>query len=657
MLEREYHFMKTRRLLAGLLSLAVVASLGSCEKNHHDQNSDASSGIVSTADNSDSKISEIYKLYKENGGTLTYEEWLVSIKGEKGDKGDKGADGNDAPHYGETHTVTYYPNGGTMPSGKSVSETVTWGDCLNLPVPTRPGYTFSGWFYESSDVNDPTRQWTKRDAVFKDITLTAHWESATYTITPNTDGGSVSTTSVKAQYKGSYKLPEPTKSGYNFLGWYNETTQWDLTGIYTETSGVTLTAHWEKKTIYTITLNANGGTSSTASVQTNQDGTYSLPSYENVTRDGYVFKGWFNGTEKWNYSGNYLLTSDITLAANWEAVENYTLILDFNGGTYNASTSNYTFNFDNTNKYNGGEQLPVPAKTGYTFVGYGIGANLASDVASLMDYSLSGSTLKAFYKADDGSLNGDVYEFGNYPKGKVKDPSLIQSLATATDTDSDGWLNYNGKEYTSYRMNSSTSYFEVEPLLWKALDSSTGLLLAMDVIDNPLFYYYSQKSRAVNGLNVYPNNYQYSVLRAWLNSYDGTSYSVWNFTNYGFLNTAFTATERAKIETTKVDNSLASTGNSSNPYVCEDTQDKMFALSVSEAESSSYGLDSYKGRISKATDYASAKGAVNYYWLRSPDYYGGSDAMYVYRDGDFVNYYGVSNGKVGVRPAFRIKIS
>lgn len=100
--------MKTRRLLAGLLSLAVVASLGSCEKNH-DQNSDASSGIVSTADNSDSKISEIYKLYKENGGTLTYEEWLVSIKGEKGDKGDKGADGNDAPHYGETHTVTYYP--------------------------------------------------------------------------------------------------------------------------------------------------------------------------------------------------------------------------------------------------------------------------------------------------------------------------------------------------------------------------------------------------------------------------------------------------------------------------------------------------------------------------------------------------------------------
>ena len=105
-------------------------------------------------------------------------------KGDKGDKGETGADGNDAPHYGETHTVTYYPNGGTMPSDKSDFETVTWGDCLDLPVPTRPGYTFSGWLYEGNDVNDPSRQWTNRDAVFKDITLTAHWETATYTISP-----------------------------------------------------------------------------------------------------------------------------------------------------------------------------------------------------------------------------------------------------------------------------------------------------------------------------------------------------------------------------------------------------------------------------------------------------------------------------------------
>ena len=444
-----------------------------------------------------------------------------------------------------------------MPSDKSDYETITWGDCLDLPVPTRPGYTFLGWFYESNDVNNPSRQWTKRDAVFKDITLTAHWETATYTITLNTDGGSASTTSIKVQYRGSYTLPEPTKSGYNFLGWYNGTTQWDLTGTYTETSDITLTAHWEIAT-YTITLNANGGTCSTTSVQTNQDGTYSLPSYENVTRDGYIFKGWYNGTKKWDYSGTYPLTSDITLAAQWEAVANYTLTLDLNGGSYSGLTANITKNFDNSNKYNGGEQLPVPSKAGYTFVGYGIGANLASDGSSLTDYSLSGSTLKAFYKADDGFVSGDVYEFGNYPKTKVKDTSLIQSLATATDTDGDGWLNYGGNEYAKY----SASYFEVEPILWKVLDSSTGLLFAMDFIAGSMFYYGSS-NRTVDGLNVYPNNYQYSELRAWLNGYDGTSYSVSNYTGTGFLNTAFTASEQAMIMTTEVDNSLASTGDSS----------------------------------------------------------------------------------------------
>ena len=332
--------MKKRRLLAGLMSLAVVASLGSCEWKY-DQNSDVSSDIVSTGNTDPS--SAIY-------------------------------DGNDATHYGETHIVTYNLNGGTMPSGKSVSETVTWGDYLDLPVPTKAGYVFVGWFYESSDVNDPTRQWTNSDAVYKDITLTAHWK----------------------------KIP-----------------------------------------VYIITLNAKGGTCSTTFVQTNQDGTYSLPPYENVTRDGYVFKGWYNGTEKWDYSGIYSITSNITLVADWETVNHYTITLNLNGGIYNASTDNCTFNFDNTKKYNGGEQLPVPTKSGFTFVGYGIGARLVTDdnaVLTVYGYCyIYGTTLKAFYKADDGTLNGDVYEFGNYPKTAVSNKSsLYSSLATATDTDNDG---------------------------------------------------------------------------------------------------------------------------------------------------------------------------------------------------------------------------
>lgn len=117
---------------------------------------------------------------------------------------------------------------------------------------------------------------------------------------------------------------------------------------------------------------------------------------------------------------------------------------------------------------------------------------------------------------------------------------------------------------------------------------------------------------------------------------------------------------------TTVDNSVASTGYSPNPYVCGDTKDKIFILSYSEAKNSSYGLDSAKGRISKATDYASARGySVEYYWLRSPNSVSDDCAGYVYYDGYFSSYNDdsirndirVDYGEEGVRPAFRIKIS
>lgn len=56
-----------------------------------------------TTDDRDPKILEIYKLYQANGGTLSYDEWLKTIKGEKGDPGTPGQDGKDGqtPYIGE----------------------------------------------------------------------------------------------------------------------------------------------------------------------------------------------------------------------------------------------------------------------------------------------------------------------------------------------------------------------------------------------------------------------------------------------------------------------------------------------------------------------------------------------------------------------------
>ena len=84
------------------------------------------------------------------------------------------------------------------------------------------------------------------------------------------------------------------------------------------------------------------------------------------------------------------------------------------------------------------------------------------------------------------------------------------------------------------------------------------------------------------------------------------------------------------VLTTTVDNSAESTGQSSNPYVCEDTEDKLFLLSYKEVTNADYGLSKSSNRKMLTSDYARANGVLmststDYYgnaswWLRSPHY-------------------------------------
>ena len=109
---------------------------------------------------------------------------------------------------------------------------------------------------------------------------------------------------------------------------------------------------------------------------------------------------------------------------------------------------------------------------------------------------------------------------------------------------------------------------------------------------------------------------------------------------------------QSKIVTMSVDNSVASTGDSSNSYVCEDTNDNVFLLSYTEATNNTYGLNNNDVRTRRPTDFALASGTYtyqsgSYWWSRSPRsnysnkariflYSGGADGMNV-----FVDYVGV----------------
>ena len=168
------------------------------------------------------------------------------------------------------------------------------------------------------------------------------------------------------------------------------------------------------------------------------------------------------------------------------------------------------------------------------------------------------------------------------------------------------------------------------------------------------YYYNSTTSRTIDEKTVYPNNYEYSDIRAWLNE--------------DFYNSAF-ALGNSHVQTTVVDNGASTTDSQSNEFACSNTEDKVFLPSYQDYINSSYGFSdsgsSTDTRCCKTTDWARARGAWcstgvyscnGFYWTRSPNCDDSKIARIVYADGLlFANY--VTGDGDSVRPALTIKIA
>lgn len=289
---------------------------------------------------------------------------------------------------------------------------------------------------------------------------------------------------------------------------------------------------------------------------------------------------------------------------------------------------------------------------------------------------------------------GVTVQFGTYPQSEVTDPTLLRTLNAArgtlpTSENSQKWTDYGyyikgsvssymwyidvitatgkyrGVYFTSYRpyntiSSSSTSnsfqeddgyttssvyWFKYEPITWRVLDvQSNRAFLMADLVLDSQDYHYSLEDRTIGGSTVYPNNYKESHIRSWLND--------------NFYNTAFTAAEKARIQTTTVDNSGGLTGYSPNFFPCANTSDRVFLLSYAEATSATYGLSSAASRQLKPSAYAQSQGVFthtsngnSYWWLRSP-----SSARTVYCGGYVYYYDDVFSTNNGVVPALWISL-
>ena len=152
-----------------------------------------------------------------------------------------------------SYTVTFNTNGGDSLASSERTKTVTYGQAYGaLPVPTRSGYAFTGWYTTSTGGSLVTSSTVFTGS--SNQTLYAHWTRTgqTYTVTFNVNGGNSLTSSERTKtvtYGEAYgALPVPTRSNYTFLGWYDGTgTSARLVDEYTtvtENSNHTLYAHW-----------------------------------------------------------------------------------------------------------------------------------------------------------------------------------------------------------------------------------------------------------------------------------------------------------------------------------------------------------------------------------------------------------------------------
>ncbi len=314
------------------------------------------------------------------------------------------------------------------------------------------------------------------------------------------------------------------------------------------------------------------------------------------------------------------------------------------------------------------------------------------ELSAKQGYKLAINTLMSLKKYEKPKIyleNGISYiNFGKYPQTIVTDKKLFKNLDIISKINKLGYIEYNGEEYkkviaspyeSGYTFingekikKNKTYYFKVEPIKWRVLYNSDGTykLLSEMILDNPNFYHTYDEVRTINNSTIYANNYEYSNIRAWLNGYNGTDYNVSDYTNKGFIDIAFTEVEKLLINSTLVDNSLSSTGDTTNNYICNNTTDKIYLLSYSDATNTSYGFRSSSSaydvaRQAQVSDYARSKGCYMYtstnylgngpWWLRSPYSNSSYYAKGVFFDGNiyfnFVNY-----TYVGARPALEITI-
>jgi len=334
-------------------------------------------------------------------------------------------------------------NNALNPSGYFISDGL-----ITLENPTRWKYTFLGWFSDSSFTTSSS---TIASGSSDTKTFYAKWEPTNFAVTYELNGGSISgsnPTSVNIA-SSTVALISPTKDGYTFDGWYNNsnfsgTKYTNFSAWYTDR---TYYAKWNA-TVYTISYVLAGGTNPSANLTsyiiTTQDFTLLEP-----TKNGYTFVAWKdeNATSQTTLPmGSY---GNKTYTATWTPTS-YAISYQLNGGSLSSSTSTYTIESNSIS-------LGQASKTGSSFDGWFDNENFGgTSITSLAQGSIGDKTYYAKWTEVQNTisyhLNSGTNHVNNPSSYTVSSPTITLLDPSRSGYTFGGWFdnaNYTGSAITS----------------------------------------------------------------------------------------------------------------------------------------------------------------------------------------------------------------
>ncbi len=266
---------------------------------------------------------------------------------------------------GELHTISFYDESTLVEKIKTKGY-----ETIDLPsAQNKENYDFKGWFLDKNTWSEElTRDYFLNKPLLEDLDCYAFYEKKSepvvekYTISFYVDNKIFST--IETSGNEILTLPNaPQKENYSFKGWYfdNESFEDELTADFYENialkSDVNVYAYYElvneEPKEFKVSFDSNGGSKVEDVV------TSIIESEPYTTRDGYTFLGWYLEESFINkVTFPFEVTKDRTLYAKWEE-NTYNVHFELNGGTGVTDLK--------TNKI---EKEPLPARDGYTFLGW-----------------------------------------------------------------------------------------------------------------------------------------------------------------------------------------------------------------------------------------------------------------------------------------------